>query len=96
MPVFVLVALALAAVALGAVAVAARQVLLGVRRLRAVSDDALRRLLPLVEDLQAEVALSATETEAVQDRLAALRSAGSRRDRPAALVGPGAPAGRLD
>lgn len=75
MPVFVLIALALAAVALGAVLVAARQVWLGLKRLDAATDRALARVLPLVEDLQSEVAVSATETEALQERLANLRRA---------------------
>lgn len=89
MPIFVLVALALAAVALGAVLVAARQVLLGLRRLNAAADGALGRILPLVEDLQSEVAVSATETEALQERLAALR-------RPHRHALPGASAATLD
>lgn len=91
MPIFVLVALALAAVALGAVLVAVRQVLLGLRRLDAAADGALSRILPLVEDLQSEVAVSATETEALQERLADLRSRPRDRHRLA-----GASAATLD
>lgn len=80
MPPFVLLALALAAVALGAVLVAGRQVLLGVRRLRRAVEGANRRLAPLLTDLQTEAAVSATEVEALQERLAALRASrtGSR------------------
>jgi hypothetical protein len=78
---FVLLALALALIALGATAVAAVQVLRGVRRLRAATQRTTERLAPLLEELQAEAAVAATESEALQERIAALtqpRRPGSR------------------
>lgn len=77
-----LLALTLAFVALGAAAVAARQLLLGVRRLRAVTQGINAQLHPLLDDLQAEVAVSVTEAEAVQERIAVLQRARRRRGRP--------------
>jgi hypothetical protein len=78
MPAFVLLALALGFVSLGAAAVAARQLWLGIRRLRAAVDRTGARLQPLLDDLQAEVAVSATEAEAVQQRLTALQESRRR------------------
>lgn len=72
---FVLLALALAAVALGAAAVAVRQLLLAGRKLTAAARGAVERFSPLVEELQAEIAVSSTEAEALQERMAALQSA---------------------
>ncbi len=81
MPAFVLLALAFAVVALGAVIVAARQVWVGTRRLRVITQRTQERLQPVLDDLQAEVAVSATEAEAVQERVAALQASRRRRDR---------------
>jgi hypothetical protein len=75
---FVLLALALAAVALGAAAVAVRQLLLAGRKLRAAAQGAVERFSPLVEELQAEVAVTSTEAEALQERLTVWQSARRR------------------
>lgn len=79
MSAFVLLALALAFVALGAAAVAGRQLYLAVRRLRAMTERTSALLTPLLDDLQAEVAVSTTEVEAVQERVAALQLSRRRR-----------------
>jgi hypothetical protein len=78
-PAFVLLAVALAVVALGAAAVAARQLLVTTKRLRAVTQRTTERLRPLLDEIQAEIAVSATEADAVQQRIEALQE--SRRGR---------------
>lgn len=75
---FVLLALALAAAALGAVMVGMRQLLTGVRKLRGAVQATNERFAPLLAELQAEVAVSSTEVEVLQERVAALQ-AGRRR-----------------
>ena len=77
---FVLLAIALAVAALGAVLVAVRQLLVGVKRLRGVVEATGTRVRPLLEELQNEAAVAATEVEALNERIAVLQAsrAGSR------------------
>ena len=91
MPVFVLLALALAVLTLGLVLVAVRQLLMAVGRLRTVMDATAQRLQPLRDDLQAEVAVASTEAEALQERIASLQASRSGTGR---RTGP--PAGEAD
>lgn len=65
----VVLALAAAVAAAGAAAVATLMVLRSTRQLRAGVDRARSRLQPLLDELTAEAAVSATETEALQARL---------------------------
>jgi len=74
-PVIVL-ALALAVAAVAAAVLAALQLLKGTRQLRAGVAGTNTRLVPLLEELRTEAAVSATEAEAVRaslDRLATAR-----------------------
>lgn len=75
---FVLLALALAAVAVGAVVVGVRQLLTGVRKLRGAVQAGNDRFAPLLAELQAEVAVSSTEVEVLQERVAALQAGRGR------------------
>lgn len=75
---FVVLALALAAVTVGAVAVGVRQLLAGLGKLRGAVTATGERFAPLLGELQAEVAVSSTEIEALQERLAALQAERTR------------------
>lgn len=70
----VILALALLVAALGMVLIAVRELLRVLRRLREVTDATSARLQPLIEELQVEAAVSATEAEALQERLAAFQA----------------------
>lgn len=71
----VVLALALAVAAVGAAVLAALQLTKGARGLRAGVEATNSRLAPLLDELRAEAAVSATEAEAVQTSLAALSDA---------------------
>ena len=75
---FVLLALALAAVALGTVVVGLRQFLAGGRKLSGAVKATRERFAPLLAELQAEVAVSSTEVEVLQERVAALQAGRGR------------------
>jgi biopolymer transport protein ExbB/TolQ len=77
----VILALALAVMSLAMVVVALRELLRVLRRLRASADTATQRLRPLRDELQAEAAVSATEAEALQERLARVQESRGRRGR---------------
>lgn len=79
MPVFVILAIALAVVALGTALVAGRHLWMTVRELRNAVGTAHARLTPLADELQAESAVTATEVERLQ--AAATRLSESRRPR---------------
>lgn len=74
------VALALAVVLLGVCVVAGRELYRTVRRLGAATAATRTSLAALTDELQAELAVSATEVEALQERAEALAAA--RADRP--------------
>lgn len=75
MPVFVILALALLAMAVGAVVVAFLQVGGAARRGREAVQGTQDRLRPLTEELQAELAVTSTEVDALGERVSALSAA---------------------
>lgn len=78
----VVLALALAVAALAAAALAALQLVRGARGLQAGVEATNSRLAPLVDELRAEAAVSATESEALQVSLAAFSEVrGGQRER---------------
>jgi len=79
--VVVVVALALAVVALGACAVVGREFYRTVRRLRATTVATRTSLVALTDELQAELAVSTTEVEALQARATAFTAARAGRPR---------------
>lgn len=81
MAVFVVLALAVLALAVGAVVVAVLQVRDAAVRGRAAVETTQQRLRPLTEELQAELAATSTETDAVGRRVSELTAARHARRR---------------
>lgn len=95
----VVLALALAVAAVGGAVLAGLQLAKGTRRLRAGIEATNARLVPLVEELRAEAAVSATEAEAVRTSLDELSRAregqhGQARVRSRRRAGLRSPSGR--
>lgn len=85
MPVFVILALALAVMAAAVLVLVAVQLWRALRRLLAASAAVAERLAPVTQELQSEVAVTGTETEALQRRLDAWQR--QRTDRRSAKEG---------
>ncbi|HWH31786.1 MAG TPA: hypothetical protein VNU01_03860 [Egibacteraceae bacterium] len=81
MPVFVILALALAVMAAAVLALVAVQLWRAVRRLLTASAAVAERLAPLTQELQSEAAVTGTESEALQRRLDAWQRARTDRRR---------------
>lgn len=79
MDVFVVIALALAVVALGCCAVVGGELYRSVRRLGSATAATRNRLVALTDELQAELAVSSTEVQALLERAAVISA--DREDR---------------
>ena len=90
--VFVVLSLALVVAVLGAVGVVAVHLLRGLRSLSGAVQHSRQRLQPLTEELQAEAAVAALESDALQRSLEVLRDSRSPRrgiPRPVTAEEPG-------